>query len=474
MDYALKARELREEAGSLSDQVEELYVTAEAEERDLTEEELNKADDLVEQGQRKIKQAENFEKLAEQKSGVAVDDKPGVQKGAKVENRVADHKLRTVRYFNALATQKESQTEGDSLMRKLNKEIASMPAEQYADEHKEAADIINNSSLSAVKKANLITSLEIDTRLHTTSTSDTPKAGYLLPKPFLAELFVIVEQYGVARREFRTIPMTSKDIDLKNVATKVVANWIDEGSNITADDFVFAEGSLNVKKLAGLTNWTTELEEDAAISLLPITQEIFAESIALKEDQAAFLGDGTSTYGSFTGLTNLTNAQTVEGESGETDATFLDEATIRAMKNSLSQARQMGAKWYGHRTVKDAIEQFEDTEGHRIFQTNLATNGPNTLLGFPFVEVEAMPAYSSVGADEAFLVLGNCNRALMGQRRGITADISRDAVIQNGSGTIVYNAFQADGALLRITERVGFKVPSAFESAFAVAKTAAS
>ena len=470
MDYALKAKELREEAGSLSDQVEELYATAEAEERDLTEDELKKVDELVAKGESKMKQAQNFEKLAEQKSGVA--DKPGIQEAAKAEDSVSEWQRRTVRFFNALVTQKESQTEGDRMLRELQKELKAMPSRQFVDENKEAADIIKNSNLSEVKKSNLMTSLEI--RLHTTSTGDTPKAGYLLPKPFLAELFVIVESYGVARREFRTIPMSSKDIDLKNVATKVVANWIDEGSNITADDFVFAEGSLEVKKLAGLTNWTTELEEDQAIALLPITQEIFAESIALKEDQAAFLGDGSSTYGSFTGLTQLSNAFVVEGESGETDATFRDEAAIRAMKNGLSQARQMGAKWYMHRTVKDAIEQFEDTEGHRIFQTNLATNGPNTLLGLPVVEVEAMPAYADVKADEAFLVLGNAQRALMGQRRGITADVSRDAVIQNASGTIVYNAFQADGALLRITERVGFKVPSAYEDAFAVLKSAAS
>lgn len=468
MDYLQKSKELREKAGTLSEQAERLYANAELENRDLTEEESNQFDSFIESMEKNLNEAEKLEKLANMsKKGVS---EVGIK--TNTDNVETDWRRRTVRYFNALVAKKENEEVGAKLLRGLQKEVESMDNESIISEEREARDVIANSNLSAIKKSTLMSSLEI--RLHTTSTSDTPKAGYLLPKPFLAELFVIVENYGKARQEFRTIPMSSKDIDLKNVATKVVANWIDEGANITADDFVFAEGELTTKKLAGLTNWTNELEEDMAISLLPITQDIFAESIALKEDQAAFIGDGTGAYGSFTGLAELSGAVTVVGASGETDATFMAEVDIRAMKNGLSEARQIGAKWFMHRTVKDAIEQFENTAGNRIFQAGIAGTSPDTLLGFPIVTVEAMPAYSAVGAGDPFIILGNPKRALMGQRRGITADISRDAVIQNGSGTIVYNAFQADGALLRITERVGFKVPSAYESGFAVMKAAAS
>lgn len=468
MTNSQRALELRQKAGSLTEQAEEIHALAETEERTLTGEELDQVDDLLAQATRNIEQAEKFEKLA----GLEAGAKPGV-KAQEKHAHPTDWRKRTVKYFNALTFQASDEKErGDGLMRTLRKEVSGMTAEQIVSEEREAYEVIQNSNLSPINRNNLMSALEI--RLHTTSTSDTPKAGYLLPKPFLAEVFVSVENYGKARQYFRRIPMTSKDIDLKNVATKVVANWIDEGSNITADDFVFAEGSLTTKKLAGLTNWSTELEEDMAIALLPVTQQVFAESIALKEDQAAFIGDGTSTYGSFTGLANLSNAFTVTGGSGETDATFLAEADLRAAKNGISEASQMGAHWFMHRTVKDAIEQIENTAGNRIFQKTIDGNGPDRLLGLPIVTVEAMPAYGSVGADEPFVVLGDPKRALMGQRRGITADISREAVVQNGSGTIVYNAFQGDGAVLRITERVGFKVPSAYEANFAVIASAAS
>ena len=463
--------ELKQKRASLLDDNREVFSTSESEERDLTpEEEATVSENLkeVEKLNNKIKLKE---KQLKQEANIDNPTETTVKNTDVVvgEDRASDWMKRTVRYFNALVTKKDDSTKADSMIRALRKEVEAMPSNQIADEEKEAYDAIQRSRLSAVKKATLASALDI--RLHTTSTGDTPKAGYLLPKPFLAEMFVIVEEYGVARQYFRTIPMSSKDLDLKNVSTKVVAAWTDEGSNITADDLVFAEGQLTVKKLAGLTSWTSELEEDMAISLLPIVQELFAESISQKEDQAGLLGDGTSAFGSFTGLANLAGANSVNGEVGEDDATFLDEATLRAAKNSLSKARKRGAIWFMHESVLEEIAQFENSAGYRIYQEMINSATPSQLLGFPVVTSEVMPAYTAVAAETPFIILGNPSRALMGQRRGVTADVSQEAVIQDSNGDIVYNAYQADGALLRITERVGFKVPSAYEDAFAVIKS---
>ena len=316
--------------------------------------------------------------------------------------------------------------------------------------------------------------MEIEERLMTTSTADTPSAGHLLPKPFLADILVNIEQFGLARQLFRGIPMTSKTLDLKNISGKVAAAWATEGSNISADDLAFAEGQLEAGKLAGITSWTTELDEDQAIQLLPVTAELFGESFSEHEDQAAFLGNGTASFGGYTGITQLSNVQTHTFEAGNTTGDALTEDDLRATKNLLSAARQRGAVWIMHRTVKDHIEQFESTGGDRIFHENLATGGPGTLLGYPVRTSEVMPTLSGVGAGEPFIIFGNPLRSFMGMRRGLTADISREAVLQDESGSITFNAFQGDGVLLRLTERVGFKTPSAFEDSFATIVTAAS
>jgi len=467
--------DMKQKRASLLDQNGGIFSASENEDRDLTTEEI----ETVEKNQKEIDSLTSKIKVREKQleQEALVDAPEGtIVKTAGVEvgdQRGPDWMRRTVRYFNALATKKEDSEKASEMLAELRKDVASLPENQVADEMKYASDVIEKSGLSLIKQHALKSALEIEARLHTTSTSDTPKAGYLLPKPFLAEVFVIVEQYSVARRLFRTIPMTSKSLDLKNVATKVTASWISEGSNITASDLVLSEQQLEVNKLAGITSWTTELEEDQAIALLPIVQELFGESIAEKEDLAAFLGDGSATYGGFTGLLKLPNAEEVTFAAGGTSGEGLTEAALRAAKNALSEARQRGARWVIHRSIQEHIAQLENTAGFRIFQENIQGGTPNMLLGFPIETSEVMPALTDVGADEPFIVLGNPTRALMGMRRGITADISREAVLQDAEGDIAYNAYQADGALLRSTERVGFKVPTAFDGAFAVIKTAA-
>lgn len=486
----MNEKALREQIGSLLREMEEINDLAAKENRDFNEDEQTRYAELeselevkeqaLERHLKNEKRKEKYRKSAQNAVSSLVPEKDqftdeergnfDVQVG---EDRAPDWMRRTVRYFNALVTKKEDEQRASEMLSDLAKTVRDMPDAQRREEEKEAASIIDGSALNKMKRHVLKTALDIESRLHTTDTGDTAKAGYLLPKPFLAEVFVIVEQYSQVRNLFRNIPMTSNSLDLKNVSTKVIAYWASEGTNITSSDLVFAEGELSVDKLAGITSWSSELEEDMAISLLPIVQDLFGESIAEKEDTAGFLGDGSSSTGGFTGIANLSNAEETTFSSGETDASTLDEDYLRAARNSLSEARQQGASWVMHRTMKDAIEQFENTAGNRIFQENLSGNGPDSLLGLPIVTSEVMPSYTGAGADEPIILLGNYSRALMGMRRGLTADISREAVLQAANGDIAYNAFQADGALLRITERVGFKVPSAYEDAFAVVKTAA-
>jgi HK97 family phage major capsid protein len=269
--------------------------------------------------------------------------------------------------------------------------------------------------------------------------------------------------------------MSSKDIDLKNVLGKVVAYWTDEGANIESSDLQLGEEELVNKGLKGITSWTRELQEDMAISLLPAVQEQFAESIAEKEDKAGLLGDGTATYGGFTGLLNLSGANAVTAGTGNTTATdAVTEDNLRAMRDDLSEARKMNAVWIMSDTIKSLVAKLEDGAGNRIFHETIDGQEPDRLLGYPIEVSEAMPDATDVGAGEPFAIFGNPQRALLGQRRGVTADVSEEAIIQDTNGDIVYNAFQAEGSLLRISERVGFKVPAAWEDSFSVLETASS
>ncbi len=387
---------------------------------------------------------------------------------------------RAVRYLSALVTESDDPEAGRRQLRALRREVMEMPEQQERAEERSAHQTITAAvearQISREQGSRLASMLEVGpfTRLHTTSTADTAKAGLLLPKPFLAEVFVIVEQYGVARRLFRAVTMTSKTLDLKNVASKVTAYWTDEGANFQASDLQFGDGELATKKLAGITSWTTEQEEDQAILLLPILIQSFAEAIAKAEDEAFLVGDGTSTYGGWTGLLNFSGTTVVTMGAGKTSGADFDETEARRAKQALSLARRIGARWVMHPSFEDVIQLLENGAGFRIYQPTGVRDGMvDRFLGFPIEWCESYPSVDEVGAEEKFASLGNYNRVLFGQRRGVTADVSREAILQAANGDIAYNAFQADGALLRISERVGVAPAPGVVDSILTLKTAA-
>jgi HK97 family phage major capsid protein len=382
-------------------------------------------------------------------------------------DRVPEWGRRAVRYLNAAAGL--SSDAGDMDRRKYADQIAEIERQtrsmldwQKGEEDKEASDIIAASGLS----------LKAQQRLHSTITG--PAGEFLLPKPFLAQVFTIIEAYGVARRVFQSVPMVSKDLDLKNVATKPTASWTGEGNNFTESDIVLGEQKLTTNKLAVITSWTTEQDEDQAIALLPVYAQNVGESFAQKEDLAAFVGDGTSTYGGFTGLVEYTNATITTMGSGLLAISDITEAHLRSVLKSLTEAKRMGGQWFFHYDVWNHIAQLENTAGFRLVQPDLTGAPVQRLLGYPVTIVEVMHHPTGDQANTELIAFGNPSRFLMGQRRGMSVDTSREAVLSNSSGVVTYNAYQADGQLLRMSERIGFNVPTAYQSSIGILKTAAS
>jgi HK97 family phage major capsid protein len=382
--------------------------------------------------------------------------------------RVPSWGARTIRYLNAAATLSGGDA-SEAERRKAAEAIAEIDRQtraaadwQKGEEDKEAGDIITAAGLS--RKA--------QQRLH--STLSGPAGEFLLPKPFLAQVFTIIEEYGVARRVFQSVPMVSKDLDLKNVTTKPSATWTGEGANFTESDLVLSEQKLATSKLSVITSWTTEQEEDQAIALLPVYAQNVGESFAQKEDEAAFIGDGTSTYGGFTGLTKYAGATAFTMGSGDLAIADITEADLRSVLTGLTEAKRMGGQWFMHYDVWNHITGLENTAGYRLVQPDLTGQAVQRLLGYPVVLVEAMPNPSGDQASEVFAVFGNPSRFLMGQRRGMSVDTSREAVLSNSSGAVTYNAYQADGQLLRMSERIGFQVPTAYQSAIGLLKAAGS
>lgn len=374
---------------------------------------------------------------------------------------------RAVKYLNAATTlansdNYEEKCAAQEQIAQLQTVTRSLSSFQIAEEEKEVDAIIAESGLSR----------RVQSRLHSTLTG--PSGEFLLPKPFLAEVFTIIEEYGDVRRLFRMIPMVSKDLDLKNIATKPVVTWAGEAVRLTESDLTLGEQKITTNKLGAITSWSNEQQEDQAIALLPLYTREIGESLAQEEDESGLIGDGTSAYGGFTGVINYSGVVTTTMGSGDLAITDIAEADLRSMLKSLTKAKRRRGRWLLHYDVWDHIKTLENGSGYRIVQPTITDGGPMTLLGYPVEILEAMPNPSG---DNASTILGafvDPSRVLMGQRRGLSVETSRDAVLSDANGVVTFNSFQQDGQLLRITERIGFQCPTAHQGAIAVLKTAAS
>lgn len=72
----------------------------------------------------------------------------------------------------------------------------------------------------------------------------------------------------------------------------------------------------------------------------------------------------------------------------------------------------------------------------------------------------AMPGLWPTASGAAELFVGDFRQGIVGVRKDMSFDIFREGVIQDGSGTIIYNLLQQDMAAMRVTFRVAFQVPN--------------
>lgn len=297
--------------------------------------------------------------------------------------------------------------------------------------------------------------------------------GYLLDTDLVAEVQFLMTEYGVCRREMTVINMTSKTLDLTNIATDLNAYWVDEAAAKTSSDVVFGQPQLTLKKIAVIVPMSDELLEDSAIDLVSFLTGRIAEKMSQKEDLAFLTGDGTSGFGSFTGILNNANVNTVT-MTGTTFAS-LDADDLIDMQDATPQGALANGKYYMHRSIQSLIRKLKDSEsGLYIYQAPSAA-APATIWGAPVVLSEAMPTLSDTDDDTPFIIFGDLRKAAwLGVRGGLRVSLSNEATVRNTAGNADIDLFRQDMTALRVVERVGFAVvvPKAVTVLFTAAVSA--
>lgn len=139
------------------------------------------------------------------------------------------------------------------------------------------------------------------------TTNPNTAGGVLLPEEMADAVILLLETYGVARSE-GVWPMNSDTLSIPRSATTAWAvKWQTEAQPGSYSDMKLDAVTLSAKKLIAYLRLSSELFQGAISALGAFFLDGLGQSMALKEDNAAFLGDGSSTYAGIRGIYPLLN-----------------------------------------------------------------------------------------------------------------------------------------------------------------------
>jgi len=227
--------------------------------------------------------------------------------------------------------------------------------------------------------------------------------GALVPEEFAARVIRLVENYGTfAASSVEKVTMTRDTMIVPKRVTGTTAYFVGEGTAVTESEPTYSNVQLIAKKLAVGTRMSSEVVEDALISLADAVATEFATSLAYKIDLCGWVGDGTSAYGGIQGAVNRVNdgthtASVITAGSTRTGFETLTVTDFVNMIGKMPLYARSGAQWYiSPAGFASSMARLRYAAGGNTVET--VGGGVNeTFLGFPVNLVHVMD--STLGAD---------------------------------------------------------------------------
>jgi HK97 family phage major capsid protein len=254
--------------------------------------------------------------------------------------------------------------------------------------------------------------------------SDTTGAHIFVPTEFGTDLILLREEFGLARQLFNNVPMSSDTKTEPRQLSGLTAYFTAENAAATESTMSFDDVTLVAKKLTAISRLSNELNADAAISFGDKLVREIAYAFASKEDDCAFNGDGTSTYGGMVGVRTRMDELTAGTAPGlilgaGNAYSELTLANFQDVVGALPQyADGPGTAWVCHKTFAHTVMQRLALAAGGTTATEII-NGVSTMmfLGYP---VRISQKFPSVAANSQIPVLfGNfALGAMFGSRTG--------------------------------------------------------
>ena len=255
-------------------------------------------------------------------------------------------------------------------------------------------------------------------------------AGFLAPPEYVNELIKTITEISPLRTIARVRSTSQKSIQMPSRTATFSAAWVAEaGTKSETTGYTTQLEEIPTHEQYALVDISNQMLEDSVFNLEAEMQEEFATQLAKNEGTAFISG---SAVGQPEGLlTNSSVGETVSGAGAALTGDGLIDL-VHAVKTPYGT----GASMIFNRTTLAAIRKLKDTAGQYVFQAGmmLTAGVPNTILGYPYIEMPDMP---DVAANAYPVMFGDFSRGCMVVDR-VNLSILRDPFTQASTGSVRY------------------------------------
>ena len=426
--YDLK--KIRERVNSLIDEGEAIFELVKAEDREPTKEERLRIDAIygTPEASGELAQAQAEEKRAEhfQQVNAEIAARRAAERRQFVDDEVESPQASLPKIINKYRTKHYANGE-----------------EAYCIGQFIAASVLDDAKAKEFVQANRNRDI-----FAAHSGSDNTKGGYAVPETMENTIIRLVEDFGVFRQFSMVYPMPSASVLVPRRTGGFTSYFVGENDSITSSDLTLNQAKLDAKKLAVLTQVSSELNEDSIAALADLITEEIAFAFANKEDECGFNGDGTSTYGGIVGLKSaLAAGSIVDAATGNDSVAEHDLADYEAVIGKLPMYPGIQPRWFMHKAVwmAGAGRLMDAAGGNRIADLGM---GPEPMfLGYPVTFAQVLDSTTGTNASTIQVYFGDLRMAsTFGVKRGVS--IRADESLY----------FASDAIAIRGTERFDINV----------------
>jgi HK97 family phage major capsid protein len=249
--------------------------------------------------------------------------------------------------------------------------------------------------------------------------------GFLVPAPAERELLRRMSALSPIRALATVREISGNQLKKAFSTTGPASGWVNEtAARPQTNSQLLADLTFPAMELYAMPSATQALLDDGAIDIEEWVNSEIEVVFAEKENQAFVVGDGIDKPKGFLGYTTVTNNSWTWGNMGYI-ATGVAGAFATANPSDqlidliyiLKGGYRQNATFVMNRGTQSMIRRFRDTQGNYLWQPPAMIGSSATLMTFPVVETEDMPA---IAANSLSLAFGDFRRGyLVVDRMGI-------------------------------------------------------